>query len=49
MLALEKLGAAFGLEASGIDLSRPLEPAQFGEIWDAFFAGQVPRTAWETS
>jgi taurine dioxygenase len=35
------LGAGFGLEASGVDLSRPLSDAQFAEIRDAFFAGQV--------
>ena len=41
MLALKKLGEGFGVEASGVDLAQPLDDAQFGEIWDAFFAGQV--------
>ena len=41
MLALRSLGEGFGLEASGVDLSRPLTEAQFREIEDAFFAGQV--------
>jgi taurine dioxygenase len=41
MLALKKLGDGFGLEASGIDLAQPMSDAQFREIRDAFFAGQV--------
>src|SRR5205085_6686139 len=41
MLKLAKLGQGFGLEASGIDLAQPLDAAQFEEIWDAFFAGQI--------
>ena len=41
MLALRSLGEGFGLEASGVVVSRPLTEAQFGEIEDAFFAGQV--------
>ncbi len=41
MLALRSLGEGFGLEASGIDLSRQLTNAQFREIEDAFFAGQA--------
>ena len=36
-----KLGEGFGLEASGVDLAQPLDAAQFEEIWNAFFAGQV--------
>ncbi len=41
MLKLRKLGELLGVEASGVDLSQPLSNAQFGEIQDAFFAGQV--------
>ena len=41
MLGLRKLGEGFGLEASGVDLSAPLTDAQFREIEEAFFAGQV--------
>ena len=41
MLGLRKLGEEFGLEASGVDLSAPLTDAQFREIEEAFFAGQV--------
>ena len=41
MLALKKLGEGFGLEAHGVDLSRPLTDAAFSEIEEAFFAGQV--------
>lgn len=41
MLGLRKLGEGFGLEASGVDLSAPMTEAQFREIEEAFFAGQV--------
>ena len=41
MLELRKLGDRFGLEASGVDLSQPLEATQFRKIEEAFFAGQV--------
>ena len=41
MMKLTKLGEGFGLEASGVDLAQPLDAAQFEEIWNAFFAGQV--------
>ncbi len=41
MLALKRLGEGFGLEASGIDLAQPPDEAQYQEIWQAFFAGQV--------
>jgi len=41
MLGLRPLGGRFGLEACGVDLSQPLTQAQFREIEDAFFAGQV--------
>ena len=41
MLDLRKLGDRFGLEASGVDLSQPLDATQFREIEEAFFAGQV--------
>ena len=37
----KKLGGAFALEASGVDLARPLSDRAFGEIEKAFFAGQV--------
>jgi taurine dioxygenase len=40
-MQLSKLGAGFGLEASGIDLSRSLAESAFKAIWDAFFAGQI--------
>ena len=40
MLKLRKLGERFGVEAAGVDLSRPLTEAQFREIEDAFFAGR---------
>jgi len=40
-MRLAELSEGFGLEASGIDLSRPLDEAQFGEVREAFFAGQV--------
>ena len=40
-MEFEKLSAGFGLEAAGVDLSRPLPEASLKEIWDAFFAGQV--------
>ena len=38
---LRPLGPGFGLEASGIDLSRPLSNAAFAAMEEAFFAGQV--------
>ncbi len=41
MLQLKKLGRDFALEASGVDLARPLSDAAFREIEEAFFAGQV--------
>ena len=41
MLVLKKLGEGFGLEARGVDLAQPLDTAQFQEIWDAFFSGQI--------
>ncbi len=41
MLRLATLSKGMGLEASGTDLSRPLPDAEFAEIRDAFFAGQV--------
>ena len=40
-MEFRKLCETFGLEASGIDLSRPLPDAAFRHLWDAFFAGQV--------
>src|SRR5207249_7391824 len=41
MLHLKPLSPGFGLEASGIDLSKPLSDEAFAEIEDAFFDGQV--------
>jgi taurine dioxygenase len=41
MLGLTKLSPGFGLEADGVDLSRPLPEAEFREIERAFYAGQV--------
>ena len=41
MLAIQKLGDAFAVEASGIDLASPLSDAVFSEVESAFFAGQV--------
>src|SRR4051812_19757305 len=39
-MQLSKLGR-FGLEASGIDLARGLDEAQFKAVWNAFFEGQL--------
>jgi len=41
VLQLKKLGRDFALEASGVDLARPLSDGAFREIEEAFFAGQV--------
>lgn len=41
MLGLSKLSPGFGLEASGVDLSRPMPDAEFREIERAFYDGQV--------
>jgi alpha-ketoglutarate-dependent taurine dioxygenase len=40
-MQLKKLGRDFALEASGVDLARPLSDGAFREIEEAFFAGQV--------
>src|SRR5688500_3753426 len=40
-LATRPLDAGFGLEAVGVDLSRPLSDAEFAAIEQAFFRGQV--------
>ncbi len=40
-IELRRLAPGFGLEASGLDLSRPLPQASFEELMRAFFAGQV--------
>src|SRR5215470_20296648 len=40
-MRLKKLGRGFALEASGIDLGRPLSEAAFRGIEEAFYAGQV--------
>ena len=40
-MQLKRLGQAFALEASGVDLAQPLSDGAFGEIEKAFFAGQV--------
>lgn len=41
MLQLKKLSRDFALEASGVDLARPLSDRAFREIEEAFFTGQV--------
>jgi alpha-ketoglutarate-dependent taurine dioxygenase len=41
MLTTKPIAAGFGLEASGVDVSRPLSDAAFEDIASAFFAGQV--------
>ncbi len=40
-MQLKRLDRGFALEASGVDLARPLSDGAFGEIEKAFFAGQV--------
>jgi len=40
-MRLKKLGGDFALEASDVDLARPLSDAAFREIEEAFFTGQV--------
>ncbi len=40
-ITLRRLTPDFGLEASGIDLARPLSDKQFDELTRALFAGQV--------
>ena len=40
-MRLKKLSRDFALEASGVDLARPLSDGAFREIEEAFFAGQV--------
>jgi taurine dioxygenase len=40
-MEFRKLGETFGLEAHGVDLSRPLADSAYKHLWDAFFAGQV--------
>jgi taurine dioxygenase len=40
-MRLKKLSRDFGLEASGVDLARPLSDGVFREIEEAFFDGQV--------
>jgi taurine dioxygenase len=40
-MQLKKLGRDFALEASGVDLARPLSDGAFREIEEAFFAGQL--------
>ena len=40
-MRLKRLDRGFALEASGVDLARPLSDRAFGEIEKAFFAGQV--------
>jgi taurine dioxygenase len=41
MLALSKLSPGFGVEAGGIDLSRPMSDGAFREIERAFYEAQV--------
>jgi alpha-ketoglutarate-dependent taurine dioxygenase len=38
---LKPLRPGFGIEASDLDLSRPLTEATFAELERAFYAGQV--------
>jgi len=40
-MRLKRLDRGFALEASGVDLARPLSDSAFREIEKAFFAGQV--------
>jgi taurine dioxygenase len=40
-MRLKKLSRDFGLEASGVDLARPLSDGAFREIEEAFFDGQA--------
>ncbi|HEY5633900.1 MAG TPA: TauD/TfdA family dioxygenase [Burkholderiaceae bacterium] len=40
-IELRKLTPGFGVEASGVDLSRPLTDDAFSELMRAFFAGQL--------
>ena len=40
-MEFRKLSDRFGLEANGVDLSRPLPDSAFKHLWDRFFAGQV--------
>jgi len=40
-MRLKRLDRGFALEASGVDLARPLSDGVFGEVEEAFFAGQV--------
>jgi taurine dioxygenase len=41
MLTRRKLSEVMGIAATGIDLSRPLDDAEFREVEQAFFDGQV--------
>jgi taurine dioxygenase len=41
MLTLRPLRAGFGVEAGGVDISRPLPDAEFAELQSAFFRAQV--------
>jgi taurine dioxygenase len=41
MLAFRPLSPGFGVEALGLDLSRPLDDAQFAAVQQAFFEGQL--------
>jgi len=41
MLQTKSLSPGFGLEALDVDVSRPLSAADFGELEQAFFRGQV--------
>jgi taurine dioxygenase len=40
-MEFRKLSKGFGVEVSGLDLSRPLRADVFKVLWDAFFASQV--------
>jgi len=45
-MEFRKLSDGFGLEVFGVDVSRPLPAADFQEIWNAFFKGQVLVILW---
>ena len=40
-MEFRKLSDGFGIEANGVDLSRPLPAPVFKELWNAFFENQV--------
>ena len=40
-MEFSKLSDGFGIEVTGVDLSRPLPGPVFQELWDVFFENQV--------